>query len=139
MKVLFLILLFLINLIAIIQGQYLTWKDFYDMMNDFGGQNSMKTRSNQLIFLKIKEVKGKKKNKKRNLNKFAYIISEFLKSLNMVGSVYNINNEHFVIITKNEHDVDANLLKEHFSDIIDEVGFRSPGDFMKEEKKKDEI
>ena len=130
MKIFFLITM-IFTLIDLFKGEF-TMDQFTQYLDNYPEAGNYNINPKMFIFMRIIPKKSKKAKRRYDFN--GKVIENFIQNLGVRNEVMNIENRHYisVIDLKSVDDVDLELLKETFHDLIDAASFRSPDLFKKE-------
>lgn len=97
-------------------------KGFEELISQFSSMSFANSKT-KLVFMQIV------KKKKRNYNRFEYIIKEFLTSTGVNCEMYNWVDTHYICITDISNYIDKELILGQFKGIISNIAERGAHEF----------
>ena len=106
-------------------NKFIDNKGLYDLLSSMS-ENTYLNANRKVVFFQLIT----KKKKKKNLNMIMGYLYEFLVSMGANCDIYNWNNQHFVIVTKMDNDIDKQAILDQFKDIISNVSEQGARDLL---------
>ncbi len=95
-------------------------KEFREHMEQIASSPYSRQRIKYIYFELNKEKIG-------NVQYFSSLLEDFLLTINIIGTVYNIEDKVFIAFVPTETKVDTNFLMDHFEGAFSNIFIRFPG------------